>query len=301
MTSLLLRGNAYGLKIGNEAGTPKMIEWLNPDLVDWSDLNGWTYRGQPIAAERLLHIPALVVPGKRLGVSPLQACAATVSIGTEGQRFQRDWFRNKAVPGMVFQNTERTLDAEVAARAKERLMGTLRSGEPFVTGKDWKLDVLKLSADEAGFVKSAKLSATQIANIYGVPPEEVGGETGSAMTYQTTEQQQIRLITNTLRPWIVRLEQAFSTLLPEPRYVRFNTDALIRVDTKTRYEVHRIARTIGLNSINEIRALEDLPPIPGGDDYEPLNLNPDTSPDDNKPDEPPATEPAPDDQGGTKA
>lgn len=270
MASLLLRGNAYGLKVG-VGFTPHSVEWLHPDKVARQG-GRWLYNGEPVDDAELLHIPALVVPGSRLGLSPIGACSMTMTTGLETQRFVKDWYRNKAVPGMVFKNTEKTMEPDVAAAAKERLRSTLRAGDPFVTGKDWTLDVVKLSADDAGFVASTKLTATQVANIFGVPPEMIGGETGKSLTYSTAELNQIQFVTNTLRPWLVRLETAFSSLLPRPQYVKFNVDSLIRVDTKTRYEVHQIARTIGLNNVDELRALEDQDPLPGGQgqDYTPL-------------------------------
>lgn len=273
MMSLLLRGNAYGLKTGVGV-TPTMVEWLHPDCVEWrKPEKAWYYNGERLPEqEQMLHIPALVVPGEKLGLSPIGACSTTLATGLETQKFAHRWFRNRAIPGLLFKNVEKTIEAEVASKAKERLQGTLRAGEPFVTGKDWTLDVIKLSADDAGFVAASRLTATQVANIYGLPPEMIGGETGSSMTYSTTEQQQIQFITNTLRPWLVRLEAAFSALLPRPQYVKFNVDSLIRVDTKTRYEVHRISREIGLDNIDELRELEDKPPLPDGQgqDYTPL-------------------------------
>lgn len=273
MTSLLLRGNAYGIEVGADptaVGMPRMIEWLHPDRVTL-DNGRWIYEGREVNG-RIIHIPAMTVPGSTLGISPISACAATVTSGNEAQRFVRDWYRNKAVPGMVFRNTQRTVEADVAARAKERLRATLRAGEPFVTGNDWEIDVIKLSADDAGFVAAAKLNATQIATIYGVPPEMIGGESGGSLTYSTVELNQIQFLTNSLRPWLVRLESAFSALMPRPQYVKFNTDALIRIETKARYEVHKIAREIGLNNIDELRALEDRAPLPDGSgaDYTPL-------------------------------
>lgn len=270
MTSLLLRGNAYGLRVGG-GYTPNMVDWLNPDHVQWFG-GRWLFNGVPIEDAELVHIPAVVLPGERLGLSPIGACSATMATGLETQRFMKDWYRNKAVPGMVFKNTERTLDSAVAEKAKERLRGTLRAGDPFVTGKDWTLDVVKLSADDAGFVASAKLNATQVANIFGIPPQMIGGEVGNSLTYATVELNQIQFVTNTLRPWLVRLEAAFSGLLPRPQYVKFNVDSLIRADTKSRYEVHQIARNIGLNNTDELRALEDMDPLPDGQgqDYAPL-------------------------------
>jgi HK97 family phage portal protein len=268
--SLLLRGNAFGLRIGPGA-TPDAVEWLHPDKVSRHE-GRWYYNGAPLEDAELVHIPAMVVPGQAEGLSPLGACSATVKTGLETQRFVKDWYRNRAIPGMVFKNTQRIVNPEAAQKAKERLKATMQAGEPFVTGKDWDLEVLKLSADDAGFVAASKLTATQIANIYGVPPEMVGGETGTSLTYSTTEQQQIQFVTHTLRPWLVRLEAAFSALLPDDQFVRFNVDALIRVDTKTRYEVHQIARTIGLNSVDELRTLEDMSAVPDGkgQDFAPL-------------------------------
>lgn len=268
--SLLLRGNAYGLKTGvGEPGMPRSIRWLDPDAVEWHD-GRWLYQGREVPGSQMFHVPGLVLPGSRLGVSPLGACRMTVTSGSETQRFMRDWFANKAIPGMVLRNSEQTLSAEDAQVAKERVRATMRAGEPFVTGKDWSLDVMRLPADDAGFVQSARLNATQIASIYGVPPEMIGGEAGGSLTYSTVELNQLAFVTNTLRPWIVRLEAALSSLLPRPQYVKFNIDALVRADTKTRWEVHQIARSIGAESVNEIRALEDREPIEGGDDFAPL-------------------------------
>lgn len=272
--SVLARGNAYGFKVG--AGvTPSMVPWLDPDKVTWFE-NKPYYNGEPIDEAQLLHVPGMLVPGSREGISPLAACRSTVLTGAETQRFMKEWYANKAVPGVIAKNTERTIPSDVAADVKERLRSTMRAGEPFVSGKDWTFDFMKLSADDAGFVAATKLTATQIANIYGVPPEQIGGETGSSMTYSTTEQQQIQFITHTLRPWLVRFEAALSSLLPRPQYVKFNVDALIRVDTETRYQVHQIARQIGLNNIDELRALEDQEPLPDGlgQDYTPLKAAP---------------------------
>lgn len=274
MTSLLLRGNAYGLQVGLDLDAggrmPHMIEWLHPDRVQIRD-GVYYYNGSPVTSP-LLHIPALVLPGSREGVSPLSAARAVVDGGVEAQNFHRDWHKGRAVPSVIAKNNARTLEAEVATQAKDRLRATMRAGEPFVTGSDWDITLMKLSADDAGFVTSAKLTATQVASIYGVPPEMIGGEAGGSLTYSTIEQNQINFVTHTLRPWLVRLESALSSLMPAPQYVRFNVDALIRADTKTRYEVHQIARTIGLNNIDELRAVEDLAPLPdgAGQDYSPL-------------------------------
>lgn len=57
-------------------------------------------------------------------------------------------------------------------------------------------------------------------------------------------------------------------------YFKFNINAILRGDTKTRFESYQLGRNMGVYSVNEIRGLEDLDPIVGGDDYDkPLNSN----------------------------
>ena len=164
------------------------------------------------------------------------------------------------------------LSSKEAEIVSERLRAKLRTGQPFVHGSDWDINFMSLPADDAGFVSSAKLNATQVATIYGIPPEMIGGETGSSMTYSTVEMNQHNLAALTLRPWLAKLEQEFSSWLNRPRFVKFNVDAMIRVDTKTRYEVHKISREIGLDNIDELRSIEDRAPLPDGQgqDYTPL-------------------------------
>ncbi|GGO86637.1 phage portal protein [Nocardioides phosphati] len=274
MTSLLLRGNAYGLIVGSDRdtpGMPKMIEWLHPDKVRLHD-GRWYYNGREIPDAQMLHIPAMVLPGSRLGVSPLSACSAAITAGKSTEQFMASWYGNRAIPSVHVQNADKTLTPEEAAVVKERTLATMRAGEPFVTGKDWKLDFLSLSANDAGFVSAARLTASQVASIFGIPPEMVGGEAAGSLTYSTVELNQIQFLTNSLRPWLVRLEAAFSSMMRPGEYVKFNVDSLIRVDTKTRFEVHKIAREIGLHNVDEIRRLEDEAPLPNGQgqDYTPL-------------------------------
>jgi hypothetical protein len=77
-----------------------------------------------------------------------------------------------------------------------------------------------------------------------------------------------------LRPWMVRLETAFFALLPSNRYARFNADALLKTDLKTRTAIYAQQRAIGLRTTDELRDLEDLPPFPAqaGDEKIPLEV-----------------------------
>lgn len=276
LMSLLLHGNAYGWVVQRAGdGTPLTVIWLNPERVvidESGPLPIFRYNGREISANDIKHIPAYSIPGTIKGVSPIGACSLLTDTGAVTQKMMHDWFAGRAVPGVIAKNEAMALDPAVADIASDRLRAKLKNGEPFVTGKDWTIEFMKMPADDAGFVASAKLNATQVASIYGIPPEMIGGETGSSLTYSTVELNLINFATFTLRPWLAKLEQEFSSWIHMPRFVKFNVDAMIRVDTKTRYDVHKIARDIGLNNIDELRKLEDLPPLPDGkgEDFTPL-------------------------------
>ena len=276
LMSLLLRGNAYGLVVARSGdGTPKRVQWLNPERVDIDETGTkpvFRYNGTVVPDVDMKHIPAYAMPGTVKGLSPIGACSMLADTGAATQKMMRDWFAGRGIPGVTVQNNAKVLTAPEAEMISERLRAKMRTGRPFVHGMDWDVNFMSLPADDAGFVSSAKLNATQVATIYGIPPEMIGGETGSSLTYSTVEMNQHNLAALTLRPWLAKLEQEFSSWIYRPRYVRFNVDAMIRVDVKTRYDIHQIAREIGMRNVDEIRALEDLTPLPDGQgqDYNPL-------------------------------
>lgn len=276
LISMLLRGNAFGLLSGvSSNGWPADVTWLNPEQVTWNESHGWLYKGRPVERDQMLHIPAVTVPGEVLGISPVQAFAATFEAAREAQTASKMWAKNRAVPGMKLKNTSQVVTPEKADEISERAKAKVRHGEPFVIGKDWDMDILSIPAGDAAFLESIKANATQIATIFNLPPEVIGGSTGGSLTYNTVEQQLIQILTFGMRPWMVKFEMAVSAaLMPRPQYIKFNADALVRVDTKTRYETHKIAREIGLNNVDELREIEDLTPLPDGQgaDYTPTSV-----------------------------
>jgi len=81
-------------------------------------------------------------------------------------------------------------------------------------------------------------------------------------TGNTVEQSTLQVI-EALRPWLVRLEHAFFQIIPANRYTRFDSDALLKTDLKTRTEIYKTQRDMGLRNTDELRDLEDLEPLPG--------------------------------------
>ena len=287
MASLTLQGNAWGLITGRDGfGFPTGIEWIPPEhvIVDQEDsaqqlinpLNTNVYAyGRKMTwygpDSELFHVKGYSLPGRLEGISPLRAFALTILAGHENQRYSTDWFASGGFPPGTFQNSEIEVDAQQAAEIRRMLVTSLRRREPLVYGRDWDYTPVTVPPNEAVFIQAMQLNATHIASIYDLPPNRVGGMSAGSLTYSTTEQNQLQVI-EALRPWLCRLEWAFNDLLPARRVVAFNTDALLKTDLKTRTEIYQIQRNIGLRTTDELRELEDLPPLPKGAGSESLPL-----------------------------
>ncbi|MDX2922071.1 phage portal protein [Streptomyces sp. NE06-03C] len=276
--SMALRGNAYGLVTQrDQLGFPTMVEWLNPDDVWVDEYNPvkpkYYWQGRFVEADRIVHIPWVVLPGKVVGLSPVALFAHTIGAGLMVTEYGRSWFTNGGTPPAVLRNGQKTVGPEESEEISDRLASRMRSRKPLVIGSDWEFEALKVSPEESQFIESMRLNATQIAAIYGVPPEKVGGESGGSLTYSTVEMNSLDLINTTLRPWLVRLEGAFTRLMPGREYVRFNADAMLRTSVLDRYTAHGMALAQGWRNKDEVRAMENLSPLPsgaGGEVYGPV-------------------------------
>lgn len=264
MVSLLLRGNAYGLVTTRDGyGFPTTIEWLAPHamMVVGFPVPRYIYNGTELPAADVLHVVGYAQPGSPVGLSPIGNFAATIEMGIGATNAARDWYKNGATPTYQLRNRAQTIEADIAAAAKDRFRASTRTGDVFVSGADWELAPIGVNASDAQFLDAMKATATQIASIYRVPPEKIGGETGSSLTYATTEQQSLDFLTHSLMPWLVRIEAAISKVMPQPLFAKFNPDALLRTDTLSRMQAHDIALRLGLETLDEGRALEDRPPL----------------------------------------
>jgi HK97 family phage portal protein len=273
MVSLLLRGNAYGVVTSfDNAMFPRTVEWVHPDSVS-VDESGMTpvyrHRGGVIPRENMIHVVAYAQPGRFVGLSPVSAFKLTMETGYRAQESTRDWYRRAGKPMGHLKNSSKILIPDEASTAKKRYRDSVKDGDILVTGSDWDLKPITVSAQDAQFLAAIKATATQVASIYGVSPERIGGETGKSLTYSTVEGDTLHELTWAVRPWLVRLEQVFTQLLPRPQFLRFNADAMIRVDLKSRYEAHQISLQNEWQTINEVRALEDKPPVSWGDEPRP--------------------------------
>lgn len=269
LASLLLRGNAYGYVLAwDSQGRPSKIIWLHPDQVtvveeqvDWLHTPQYSWRGVPLDISRVVHIPAYTFPGSVIGLSPLALFKLQIETGMRAQQFGDDWFKNGASPSGVLKNSSKVLTPDEAATAKQRFKSSVQKRDPFVTGSDWSYESLAVKANESQFLETIKATATQVAAIYRVSPEDIGGDTGKSMTYKTLEQDNTKLTQRTLSVWSSRIGAALSDLMPRPQSVGFDLDAVSSGDRTSRMVAHAAALTIGVETNSEARASEKKPPL----------------------------------------
>lgn len=278
MVSVLLQGNCWGFITGKDAyGYPTGIEWVPPEDVYVLEPQD-QHTANPLRAKvyifgrevtwwgpdsEVFHVRGVTLPGRIEGISPLRSFALTILAGREAQRYGTDWYQAGGFPPGTFQNAEMEVNTEQAAEIRAELVKSLRRREPLVYGRDWDYKPVNVPPSEAQFVEAMQLNATQIAAILNLPPDRLGGTRGDSLTYSTAEQSTLQII-EALRPWLVRFEQAFFDLIPRNRFARFWTDALLKTDLEARMNSYEVMRNIGMRTADEIRELEDLPPLPGG-------------------------------------
>lgn len=158
---------------------------------------------------------------------------------------------------------------EMTNEARDRLKELLRAetrahGVVIVQGEaDW-LPIAQ-NLDNAQFVEQRELVAKEVARVFRIPPHMMGAPTGESLTYDTAELNSIDFARYSLAPWLRRIELAIThdrDLTFERQFVRFEIDALLRADAKTRAEVYHLALdpVQGWMERSEVRKLEDLPP-----------------------------------------
>lgn len=262
-------GNAVGRITGvsGYSGTrvlPSMIEWAQ----DWSanderDTPWWYLDGKPAPSDLVAHIPWLVPTGRLLGMSPIAHYAAMAAAGLSAQEYA-DVKRGGGIPPAVLKNQLQILDTKAAEQVRDRAVTSFASGKPFVTGKDWSLDVVSIPPAQAQFIETLKLTASQIAAIYGIDPREVGGDAGDSMTYSNDESR-ARNRAHNMRPYIRRFQQAVNRWLPANQFMYLDVAETIRADVKTQTEIVGAKLKDGRLSLNEALAEDDKPPVEGGD------------------------------------
>jgi len=280
--SLELYGNAYAEKDMTGSGRVLALTPIRPDLVtvrrrrDGSLEYEWTENGvrSIVPQERMLHIRGSG-GGALGGASTLAVCRRSFTAATAVERASTAMFRNGVRPsgvltkeGTPFQGTQRK---EAEALLQEKYVGAMNEGRPMLLDNGLKWQSITINPDDAQMLESRKFSVEEICRIFGVPPFMVG-HTEKSTSWGTGLEQQMRMFyTLSLRRRIERIEQSLMKQLLTPAdraanvVIEFNLEGLLRGDSAARATFYKEMTSIGVMTINEVRALENLPPVTGGE------------------------------------
>jgi len=260
-------GNAFGLiteRDGNRL--PSRI-----DLVPAGDvtvrvqkgvLTEYRIAGKPYAPEDVWHEKQFTVAGLHVGLSPIAYAAWSIGGYLSAQDFVHTWFDGPGVPVATLKNTQKTVPAKEATAIKERFRATISTGDVFVHGQDWDYNMVAVPANQAAFIDEMKYGVGDVCRFLGVPGDMIDAEGSTGhITYANVTQRNLQLLVINVGPSIFRRERALSTLLPQPRYVKLNTDSLLRMDPLTRAQYMQTLVGSRLRAPDEMREIDNLPPL----------------------------------------
>jgi len=278
MISLLLRGNAYAhVAVRDRLGRAQQLLVLDPDRVTVrQERDGsLTYRIGQIAVPTadIVHIRGLTLPGRLVGLSPIDAAATGLGIALAAEEYGARYYSQGVHVGGVLETQGRLTPEEaatLAARFAARHGGVATSHLPLILEGGLKWTPTAISPAQAAFLETRQFQRGEIAMLFGVPPHLIGDTQKSTSWGQGIEDQEIAFLTFTIKPWLTRIEEAITALLRTGVYARFSPEGLLRTDILARYQAYSIARTVGFLNNNEIRKLENLNPMSDeamGDNY----------------------------------
>lgn len=276
--NLDVSGNAYSIITTNRRGQVMDIypwKWneitpqrnLSTDKLEYfvSDRG----KTEVLPPEKVLHIPGWHFDGLK-GYSTIHLAREAVGLGMAISEFTARFYGQGMNVGTVIEGSE-ALTSDGAARIREQFIqkgsGLANSWMPIVLHGGLKMNRIPMPLNDAQFIETYKLNRDEICGLYRVPPHLVANL--ERATFSNIEHQSLDYVMFSMLPVVTQYEQIMNWKLftKEEReqgyYVKFNLDALLRGDAKSRAEALAIKRQNGVINADEWRELDDQNPIGG--------------------------------------
>jgi len=257
---------------------PSSVQWVQDDSLEVSARVTMASGKQRDYAMSDLHHVRGAARDFLNADSPVVLAREAIALEIAAQRFGANFFGNGAMPGLIFsymQGTKGHMSAEQRSSFirsfSENYGKTGRFKAVMLPQGIDKPEQLNIENDKAQFLETRKLQRSVIAGLFGVPPHLVGDL--DRATFSNIEQQSSEFVEKVVLPYCRMFEAAIERdlLTAEDRssgvIVRFNLDAALRADFKTRQEGMKIQREMGVVSANDWREREGMNPREGGDEY----------------------------------
>jgi HK97 family phage portal protein len=284
VVSLYTDGNAFWRVYRNPTGQVVNLVALDPNEVAVHvehDAFGrktisYGWRSEKLTGDDIAHMKLLRVPGLERGLGPIQAAQIEVRGALDARDYGAMWLSDSNMPDGVL-STDQELAPGDADRYRNVWFGRNQDGterdatDPAklgerlrVLGKGLSYAPILLKPSDVQFLETQQYSTIQMARLIGAPASVMlVAVEGNSETYSNVEQEWIGYVRFSLMKPLREIEQAFTRLLPGKQTARFKIDALLRTDTKTRYEAHGMSLDPkkGWATVDEVRALESMAPL----------------------------------------
>jgi HK97 family phage portal protein len=242
-------------------GAPKPPLWqLHPDDVKIEAGSYWV-GDIPLPVGSIIHLRGLppYVDGHGRGV--ISEHGAALGLASTVSQYAAGVFTS-GVPAGYLKSTAPSMTETDADALKARWLAQHGGGKRSIAILNATTDfhAVSISPVDAQLSSAREWSLRDVALAFGVPSYMLGVP-GDSSTYANVESRMIELRTFTLLPWERRIESTLDAQLPRGTGLRIRSDALLRADTASRYKSYKDALDAGWLTIDEVRALEDLPPL----------------------------------------
>lgn len=233
-------------------------------------INGEMFDLDPID---VLHVVGFGFDGLK-GKSPIKLAREAIGIAAATEEFGAKFFENGTHLGGIIEHPSKLSDASYARLKtdfKNAHDGLTNAHKVRILEEGMKYQRLGIPPEDAQFIETRKFQTEEIARIYRVPLHMIGDLSRS--TNNNIEHQGLEFTKYTLAPYLKRIEQSIIQRIlvtdeeKKNYFAEFDTNGFLRGDIMSRFDAYSKLRNIGVINANEIRAMENLNPIEGGDIY----------------------------------
>jgi HK97 family phage portal protein len=222
---------------------------------------------------QVMHLRGLTLNGYT-GVNPIEYARECIGLGLASEKFLARFFGSGLHPGAVVEHPL-TLNSPAYSslknNLKEKYAGLGNTHELMLIDEGMKIQFPQIKLVDAQFLEQMKMTEAQICGLFRVPLMLIqsGDKTP---TYASAEQFMLSYSVYGVTPDCVNYEKSIrrDLLKPEERkkyFAKFNVNALLRGDFKTRMEGYQIGINSEIINPNEARDFEEWNPYDGGDEY----------------------------------
>ncbi len=286
VASICLRGNAFVEKLFIGSKLVSLVPLLPQNMVvkrlDTGRLE-YTYtengKKRVIPEKNLMHIRGFGLDGV-CGMMPMMSGRDVIGSAMAVEESAAKIFE-QGLQSSGFLSAEQPLSDDQRERLRgymQAFTGSKNAGKIMVLEGGLKYQGVSMNPEDAQMLESRSFSIEEICRWFRVPPFMVGHTSKQSSWASSLEGMNLQFLTHTLRPLLVNIEQEISRCLlngEEDLFAEFSVEGLLRADSAGRAAYYTSALQNGWMSRNDVRRLENMPPIEGGDIYTvQLNLTP---------------------------